>query len=154
MNQFDMQAKDASRIADIYTSISANMPMDFEKGIQQISQGIMVSGSSAKEAGMSLEQYASVLGNVVAQTRLSGSQVANGEKTIFQRITAAKKGSSQTEDGEDVSKLEGAFKSVGVEVRDSATSFRPMNDILTEMSQKWKTMDDVTKSYISTQAAG
>lgn len=139
---------------DTLTSISANMSMDFGRGIQEIIRGIQVSGTSAKDAGLSLEQYSAILGSIIEKTRLSGSQVGNATKTIFSRINAAKNGASTSDEGEDVSKVETAFKSVGVEVRDSATSFRPMNDILTELSSKWKSMDDVTKSYIATQAAG
>lgn len=76
MNQFELQVTgSATRIADTLEKVSANMPMDFQRGIQQIVDGIKVSGTVAKEAGFDLERYESVLGNIIAQTRLGGSQV-------------------------------------------------------------------------------
>jgi hypothetical protein len=47
------------------------------RGIQEIVDGIKVSGSIAREAGFELEQYESVLGSIIERTRLGGSQVGN-----------------------------------------------------------------------------
>ena len=76
MNQFEMQSEDsAMRITDILTSISSRMAMDFSRGIGEMSDGIKVSGSIAKEAGFELEEYAALIGNVAVQTRLAGSRL-------------------------------------------------------------------------------
>ena len=47
------------------------------RGIAEITEGIKVSGTIAKEAGFSLEQYEGVLGSIIEKSRLGGSQVGN-----------------------------------------------------------------------------
>jgi len=76
LNQFELEATgSAERIADTLEKVSANMPMDFQRGIKQMVDGIRVSGTVAREAGFDLERYESVLGAIIARTRLGGSQV-------------------------------------------------------------------------------
>ena len=76
MNQFELSTEDsAMQIADTLTSISSRMAMDFSRGIGEITDGVKVSGSIAKEAGFEFEEYAAVIGNVAVQTRLAGSRI-------------------------------------------------------------------------------
>lgn len=81
-------------------------------------------------------------------------QVGNAFKTLATRITKAETTDLSDEDVEAISKIEMAYKSVGVEIRKSATEFRNLDDILYELSGKWDTLTDIQKSNISYLSAG
>lgn len=81
MNQFDLTQDDLLSISDTLQSVSQSMAYDFSAGIDQIASGISTSGSVAKDAGLSLQQYSSMLGTIIEQTGLGGSQVGNALKT-------------------------------------------------------------------------
>jgi len=154
LNQFELEATgSAERIADTLEMVSANMPMDFQRGIQQIVNGIRVSGTVAREAGFDLERYESVLGSIIARTRLQGSQIGNALKTVFARLGRV---SDPTEAStEDISKAETAYRKLGIEIRDSLTGdFRDVPDVLDELSIKWSGLTKIQKNYISEISAG
>lgn len=77
-NQFGLTNDNALEIADTLTFISANLAMDFTKGLKEISSGISISGQLAKEAGLEYELYSSILGTTVEATRRSGSSISSG----------------------------------------------------------------------------
>ncbi|GCD10449.1 phage tail tape measure protein [Clostridium tagluense] len=153
MNQFELETEgSAERIANTLEKVSANMPMDFGRGIKEMTEGIKISGSVAKDAGFELEQYEGVLGNIISRTRLSGSVVGNGLKTVMARLGKAKTGDASVE---EISKAEGAYRQSGIELRDKSTGeFREIPKVLDELSVKWKTMTNVQKNYITEVSAG
>ncbi len=154
MQQFELTATGtATRIADTLEKVSANMPMDFQRGIQQIVDGIKVSGTVAKEAGFDLERYESVLGNIIAQTRLGGSQVGNALKTIGARLGRVKDPTEATD--EDVSQAEAAYKTIGINIRDQITGeFKDLPTIFDQLSAKWQNLTNVQRSFIAEVSAG
>lgn len=77
-NQFGLTNEHALEIADTLTFISANLAMDFSKGLKEISSGISISGQLAKEAGLEYELYSAILGTTVEATRRSGSSISSG----------------------------------------------------------------------------
>lgn len=81
-------------------------------------------------------------------------QVGNAFKTIATRITKAETTDLSDEDVKAISKIEEAYKSVGIEIRKNATEFRNLDDILYELSGKWSTLTDIQKSNISYLSAG
>lgn len=152
MNQFDLSQDDLLKISDTLQSVSQSMAYDFSAGINQISSGISASGSVAKDAGLSLEQYSAMLGTIIEQTGVGGSTVGNALKTIFTRITKASATSGTL--ATDISKAEASLRSVGVEVRESSGDFRDINDILGDLADKWDTLSDVEQSNIGFNIAG
>ncbi len=154
LNQFGLKSSDTDHVVDALASISSNMKMDFGQGIQEISRGIMASGSVAKDANMSLEEYSSILGKIIETSRLSGSQVGTGVRSIFSRMLRVKKGESLDENGGDISKTEQTLRSQGIELRDSAKEFKPMDEILKSIAERFKTASSAEKSLIADSAAG
>lgn len=73
MNQFDMTQDDLMEIADTIEMVSQNMAYDFASGIDEIAKGIEQSGSVAKSAGLSIQEYVSMLGLVIEKTGQSGN---------------------------------------------------------------------------------
>lgn len=81
----------------------------------------------------------------------------------FQKIAATKFEVSQeeaeseglsTEDFSNLNEIEQVLKAVGISVRDSVDSFRNVDDIIDDISDKWLTFTDVQKSGIATAVAG
>lgn len=120
--------------------------------MQQISEGIEASGSVAHSAGLSLQEYAAMVGLAIEQTGQSGSTIGNAYKTIFSRITKASTGEGTL--AEDISKAEGALRGVGVEVRTSAHEFRNLSDIMADIGKIWDTLEDDQKKHIGYELAG
>lgn len=152
MNQFDMTQDELMSISDTIQSVSQNMAYDFSSGVKEIASGIQISGSIAKEAGLDLAEYSSMLGLVIEQTGQSGSTIGRAFSTIFQRITKASSTSGTLE--EDISKAEESLRAVGIEVREDEDNFRDLRDILGELAEKWDTLNDVQKGNISFNVAG
>ena len=152
MNQFKLTEDDLVRISDVVQTVSQNMAYDFSAGIQELAEGIQISGSVAQSAGLSFEEYASMLGVTIEQTGLAGSQIANAYRTIFLRTTKAGKAFGTLE--EDISKSEESLRSVGVQVRSTEGEFRPIQDILTDLAGKWENLTEVQQNNITYNMAG
>lgn len=152
MNQFDLTQDDLLSISDTLQSVSQSMAYDFSAGIDQIASGISTSGSVAKDAGLSLQQYSSMLGTIIEQTGFGGSQVGNALKTIFTRITKASETSGTL--ASDISNAEASLRAVGIEVRSSSGEFRDLDSILGDLAGKWDSISDTEKSNISFEVAG
>lgn len=152
MNQFDLTQDDLLMISDTIQSISQSMSYDFAGGIEQIASGISTSGSVAKDAGLSLAEYSSMLGTIIEQTNFGGSQVGNALKTIMSRITKASETSGTLTS--DISKAETSLRSVGIEVRSSSGEFRELDDVLGDLADKWDSLSSVEQSNLSYELAG
>lgn len=152
MNQFQLSQDDLLMISDTIQSISQSMSYDFASGIEQISAGISASGSVARDAGLSLAEYSAMVGTIVEQTNLGGSQVGNALKTIFTRITKASETAGTLT--ESISEAEESLRSVGVEVRSSSGEFRDVTDIIGDLRDKYDTLSEVDLSNLSYNLAG
>jgi len=152
MNQFNLTQDDLMEIADTIEMVSQNMAYDFASGIDEIAAGIEQSGSVAREAGLDLQEYVSMLGLVIEKTGQSGSTIGNAYKTIFQRITKASATQGTLE--EDISAAEKSLRAVGIEVRDTADEFRDLTDIMSDLGKVWDSLSSVEQSNISYNIAG
>ena len=83
VEQFDLSDTEEQlmHISDVLQTVSANMPMDFAKGLQELSEGVQTSGQTARQAGYDLESYISLLGTLISKTRQSGSELGRSLRT-------------------------------------------------------------------------
>lgn len=117
-----------------------------------MSDAISESGSVAKQAGIDLSSYASMIGVLVEKTGLEGSQLGNALKTIITRTTKASKAAGTMD--EDLSKAEASLRAVGIQVRSSDGEFRNFDDTMGDLAKKWSSLNDVQKSNISFNLSG
>ena len=141
-----------NHISDVIQNVSQNLAYDFTKGIGAINEAVSNSGSVAHMAGLSLEEYSAMVGKTIEVTRQAGSTVGNAYKTIFSRITKASAAEGTSE--EDISKAEESLRAVNIEVRKSATEFRDVTDILSDLGEVWDELNTVQQSKISFDLAG
>lgn len=113
-----------------------------------MAEGIQVAGSTAKQAGMDFEQTASIIAKAVEKTRLEGSQVGNGLKTILVRLSKVGELSDEV-DNETLSQASESLKKVGIEVYNLDGSYREFDVIMGELASKWDGLTDAEKSNIS-----
>lgn len=146
--QFDILAEDSMHIADVYDYISRNIAVDYSKGLNAMAEGLQVAGSTAKQAGLSYEQTASIIAKAVEKTRLEGSQVGNGLKTIMTRLSKVGELSEEV-DNETLSQASESLKKVGIEVYNLDGSYREFDVIMGELAGKWDNLTDAEKSNIS-----
>ena len=62
-------------IGDLFTAVSKNMKFDFASGFKELNNAIKVSGTVAKESGMSIEQYTAYMGALIENTGRTGSEM-------------------------------------------------------------------------------
>lgn len=120
--------------------------------MKEITEGIEASGSVAKNAGLNMQEYATMVGIAVERTGQSGSTIGNAYKTIFSRITKASSTEGTLE--KDISAAEKSLRSIGVEVRDSVNEFRDFTDIMADLGEAWDSLSSVEKSNVGFQVAG
>jgi TP901 family phage tail tape measure protein len=111
-----------------------------------------VSASTAKMAGLSIDQYNALIGTAQSTTQRSGSEIGNAWKTILMRMQGVSDGMETLD--EDISKAEEALNSVGIAARNSEKDFRPAMDVLQELSNKFDELSTVEKSYVTEALAG
>lgn len=146
--QFDILAEDSMHIADVYDYISRNIAVDYSKGLNSIAEGLQVAGSTANQAGLSFEQTSAIIAKAVEKTRLEGSQVGNGLKTILTRTSKVGKLSDEV-DNETLSQASESLKKIGIEVYNLDGSYREFDVIMTELAGKWDDLTDAERSNIS-----
>ena len=153
---FNMELNEASaqKIADVYSELAAITAAD----VDEISTAMTKTASIASSAGMEFETTAAFLSQIIETTRESAETAGTAMKTVIARFQELKKDPSEIGevDGEivDANAIEGALRSVGVSLRDSAGQFRKLDEVFLELSSKWNTLDKNTQRYIATIAAG
>ena len=135
-------------IADVYDYISRNIQVDYSKGLESMAEGLQVAGSTAKQAGLDLEQTTAIIAKAVEKTRLEGSQVGNGLKTILTRLSKVGELSDEV-DNETLSKASESLHQIGIEVYNVDGSYRQFDVIMGELAEKWDGLTDAEKSNLS-----
>lgn len=156
LNGFKLEVKDASHVSDVYSNLAAKAAVDTE----EIAYAMTKTASIAKNAGMSIENTAALLTQMMETTREAPENIGTAMKTIIARFAEMKMAIGNTftdEDGEviDVNRVERALRSAQVQLRDAVTGeIRPVDEIFLELASKWDGLTKNTQRYIATLAAG
>lgn len=123
----------------------------------QIQKGIQKAGSSAKVAGVSYEELATLMTIGTSKTQLSGQQIGTALQTIFGRMNKVTQSNyiSDLEGGTtSLNDVESALGIVGVKLREDSGSFRSSYDVLRDLAGQWGSMNDTQKSLVTNAFAG
>lgn len=148
MQQFKMSEDEAMHIADVYDKISANIKMDYAKGIEVIAAGTEAAGQTAAEAGLSFEQLSSIVAKMAETTREDGSSIGNALKTIMVRTSKASTMSDEV-DNDTLSKASAALNQIGIKVYELDGTYRSFDTIMGELADKWDTLTDAQRANLS-----
>ena len=121
--------------------------------MQKMADGIQVSASMAKVAGLEISDLVALIGTGTAVTQREGGEIARAIRTILMNIRAQK---GELEDGtiiddESIAKAEAALKGVGIATKEVVNGVRELRDpmdILDELAGKWSTLNTEAKSVV------
>lgn len=138
-------------IVDVLDNISANVAIDYAKGIGIMSDAVQAAGAEAYQAGLSFEQLAALSAKVAERTRDDGSSIGNAIKTIIVRLSKVGKMPAYADEvsNEELSNASKSLNEIGIQVYDSTGAFRELDVILGELNTKWDSLTDAQKSNIS-----
>lgn len=151
---FHMEMDQGSHITDVYSELAAKAAAD----VEGISNAMNKTASIANSAGMSFENTAAFLTQMIETTQESPENLGTALKTIIARFTELKENVAGTAESEfddlNYNDVDEALKSVGISLKDTTGQFRDLDDVFLELSKKWNTLDRNTQRYIATTAAG
>lgn len=119
----------------------------------EIANGLQQFAAIGNTVGLSYDYAATALATVVAQTRQSETVVGNAFRTIFSRLQGLSLGET-LEDGTDLNKYSKALASVGVNIKDDNGQLRSMDDILSDLGTKWKTLSKDQQTALAQTVGG
>lgn len=154
LRAFHMDMSEGAHVTDVYAEVAAHAAVD----VQGLSEAMSATAAIAHSAGMAFETTTAMLATMIEATQEAPKNLGTAMKTILARFTELKNNVAGTADSEfddlDYNKVDKALKSVGVSIKDATGQFRNMDDVLLELSGKWKGLDRNSQRYIATIAAG
>ena len=94
------------------------------------------------------------LAKAIETTREAPEKIGTAFKTIFARMSELKDFGKTLEDGMEVSRVDTALKTIGVELLNNNNELRNLDEVLIEVGQGWSNMNKNQKAYIATALAG
>lgn len=122
--------------------------------------------NSARLAGADMNKFIGYITTVADISQKSAESVGESFKTIFSRFGNVKAGKYTPTDAdmsiegydessfENLNDIETVLSKVGIRLRENATTWRDIDDVLTEIGQKWSSWDQTTKNAVATVTAG
>jgi TP901 family phage tail tape measure protein len=136
LNSFSQAALDSSEFVSKLAAVDAAFAVssgDLAKAIQRV-------GSSAQEAGVSLDELIAIVTSAQQITARGGAVIGNSFKTIFTRIQRPRV----------IKELE----NIGIGVRDLAGNTKPAIGILKDLAQTYDTLSSAQRSQIAELVGG
>ena len=131
-NNFSTGIDNLERYGDVITKLGATTA----SSSKEIAQGLNKFSSIANTVGLSYNYAASAMATVTAATRQSADSVGTSFKTLFSRLESLTLGDT-LEDGVNLNKYSQALMKVGVNVLDTNGQLKNMDNILSELGNKW-----------------
>ena len=156
---------EASSIQGVVDKLTA---VDMQAAISagDLAEAMSRASNSAQMAGTTLDRYIAYLTTITDVTQKSAASVGESMKTVYSRyqnIAAGKFVAAESdiesenynaEDWANLNDVEKALGALGINIRESVSSFRDFDDVMDEIASKWNTYTDVQKSGIATSLAG
>lgn len=150
MMGYGLAVSDVAGVVDRLTAVD----MAAAVSADNIAEALSHTASSASLAGISLDKIIAYLTVVQETTQKSASVVGESFKSIFARMTKVTNGDAIDDMGEDISKVESTLRSLGIELRASATEFKNIDEVIDEVGRKFNSLDSVVQRQIVTAMGG
>lgn len=132
INGFNLEAKDATRVSDVFANIAAISATDYE----QLAIALSKVSAQANLAGMSMEYTTALLAKGIETTQEAPESIGTALKTVVARMRELSDYGKTLEDGGSVNKVENALAAAGIQLRDVNGEFRNLEDIFNELGPK------------------
>lgn len=157
LKAFNLAAEDAINVVDKLTKVDQLAAVS----AGGIATALQKSATSAKLAGMSMDELIGSVSVVGEVTQQSMDTVGHAMKSILARYGNVKAGvftqmglNDDGETTENINDIEKVLSKLGIKVRSSAKEMRSITDVLDDVNSKWSTFDTVTKNAIATAFGG
>ena len=148
-NSYQVGADELERYVNIMAALGAKTATSLE----EIATSMQKVAATSNAVGISMEQVSSIISTVSSVTRESAESIGTSYKTIFARIGDLKLGGTD-EDGIGLGQVSSALESIGVEILDTSGNLRDMGDIITDLGNRWQTMNEKQKTAVAQVVAG
>ena len=150
INGFELAASDAENVADRFAKLGAASASSYD----ELARAMSKVAPSAKSSGVDIDHMMGFLAKGIETTREAPQNIGTAFKTIFARMQELSDFSKTLEDGVNVNRVEKALGTVGVELRNTMGIFRPAQEIIMDLGEKWDGLDRNMQSYLATIMAG
>ena len=150
INGFNLAAKDATRVSDIFANLAAASATDYE----QLAIALSKVSAQANLAGLSIEYTTALLAKGIETTQEAPESIGTALKTILARMRELSDYGKTLEDGASVNKVENALSAAGIKLRDLNGEFRELEDIFNELGPKWDDLNTMQQQAIAQAVAG
>jgi len=134
---FNAPASEAARLVDILNEVSNK----YATNVNELGIGMAILAPIAKTTNLTFEETAGILTPIIEVFR-SGSEAATALKTGLLRLV------------DDNPTIVAALDSINVSQRNLNGELRPAKDILFDVSQEFKSLDQNNKLFIASQLVG
>ena len=153
-----MQASESMDIVDKLTAIDMNAAVS----AGEIAEGLSRFANLGSLAGIDIDEAAAYVATIADVTQMGGDSAGQALKTIISRYGNVKAGAygkmnvdtEATDDTNAINDVERVLKNLGISIRSSNLQFRDFSDVLSEIAQRWQTLDTVSKKAVATSFAG
>lgn len=149
LNGFKLEAKDAE---DVISKLVA-LDNAFATSTGEIASAMQRSSVSAQQAGVSMEELASMITVVSDVSRRAPESIGESFKTMFARYQDILAGQVD-EDGQGINNVGKALERIGINIRDAEGGFKDFSDVLDELYPKWGQLSEVEQANITKALAG
>ncbi|MDR1510754.1 MAG: phage tail tape measure protein [Synergistaceae bacterium] len=123
LTNFQLDAKETARVADIFTQASNQSALSMGK----LSNAFVYAAQPAAAMNMSIEELVAAMG-VLADAGMQGEMIGTAMRSILQKVASS-------------------TKIMGVATRDAAGNFRKLNDIMADISKTGSGLDKFTEAF-------
>ena len=142
---------DGSQSLEYYADVMTALGAATASSTDEISAGLEKFAAVSNSVGLSYEYATSALATVTATTRQSADVVGTAFKTLFARIQDLELGKT-LDDGTTLGKYSQALETVGISIKTADGGLREMDDILSDLGEKWNSFDAEGNPLISDDA--
>lgn len=121
--------------------------------VSELAIAMSYTASSARMAGVSMDDLIGYIGTVSSVTRKSAESIGTSFRSMFARFQNIKLGKF-VEDGMAMSDVRKALANIKIDIMETEDTFRDFSVVIDELSGKWDTLSDVEKSSVANAMAG
>ncbi|MBO5423885.1 MAG: phage tail tape measure protein [Lachnospiraceae bacterium] len=153
MNGYNLAATEAMNITDKFAAVGAATGADF----YELATGMSRVASMANTVGIGFDSLNAQIATISSVTREAPETIGTALKTIYARMSQMKiEGSVTDEDGitYTTGKAAAALEAVGISILEVNGEMREMEDVVTEVGNKWDGLTQIQKVAVAEALAG
>ena len=150
MNGFQLSSNKAMEVSDKFAALAASAATDYE----ELATALSKVAAQANLAGMSMDFTLGMLTKGIEVTREAPETIGTALKTVIARMRELTDYGKTLEDNVDVNRVAKALDNIGVKLMDDSGQFRDLESVLTEVGQKWDTLNKNQQANVAVALAG